>query len=106
AAETGLTPAARLGDWRPLVALLDGVATTLASFRPEVYGPELPAFVTAPAPLAAAEQSALWRRVSRDGRSPRLPGDYPAVKAAADRLHSELSTLDAFLPGTDLWALT
>src|SRR5439155_56929 len=62
AAETGLRPAARLGDWRPLVALLDGVAATLMAFRPEVYG--------------------------------------------ADRLHSELSTLDAFLPATDLWAFT
>jgi very-short-patch-repair endonuclease len=57
-AETRLVEPQRLADRRPLFALLDGVAATLSTMRPEIYRPPLSELVAATAPRA-------WRKANR-----------------------------------------
>ncbi|GAA3449954.1 AAA domain-containing protein [Dactylosporangium matsuzakiense] len=120
--QTGLRAPADLAGWRSLFTFLDGVAATLAQFRPEVYQADLPDLI---AGLQAGwwtrrktrkQAAALWRgggapsvqqlqeglAAAQQQRSrwpqPRLPGDLSRARAAFEQLDGQIAGLTRFCP--------
>ncbi|HLL68331.1 MAG TPA: AAA domain-containing protein [Micromonosporaceae bacterium] len=58
-AQTGVPAPPRVQDWTAVFALLEGVAATLRTFQPGIFGASLPETV-------AAAASSAWRREHRD----------------------------------------
>jgi hypothetical protein len=130
-ASVGLASPRTLSELRDSRELIDGVAATLTTFRPEIFSPELPemagavhvgrfrrwrlrrraaALTRRPVPSVALASGALSAALDQQERwtgphPPRVPDGWSSVRAAYEPVETDVDVVAGCLPHVDVWQL-